>query len=64
MTKREYVKNYKNLKDQVEAMNVVTQIMALNTSQKTYKDTVETLKLSFEGLSDEAKKTSNEFSRP
>ncbi|MET4560650.1 inorganic pyrophosphatase [Lysinibacillus parviboronicapiens] len=56
VTKREYVKNYKNLKDQVEAMNVVTQIMALNTSQKTYKDTVETLKLSFEGLSDEAKK--------
>ncbi len=55
-TKREYVKNYKNLKDQVEAMNVVTQIMALNTSQKTYKETVVTLTQVFASLSDEAKK--------
>ena len=32
--KREYVKNYKSLKDQVEAMDIVTRILALNPSQK------------------------------
>ncbi len=56
VTKQAYVKNYKSLKDQVDAMNVVSQIMALNTSQKTYNETVATLILSFDKLSDEAKK--------
>lgn len=40
-TNKNYVKNYKTLKDQVEAMGIITRIMALNTSQKTYNETVD-----------------------
>jgi len=54
-TKREYVKSYKTLKSQVEAMDIVARIMALNTSQKTYKETVELLSADYEKLSSEAK---------
>ena len=54
-TKREYVKSYKTLKNQVEAMDIVTRIMALNPSQKTYKETVELLSADYEKLSSEAK---------
>ncbi|MFJ6210740.1 hypothetical protein [Lysinibacillus sp. NPDC092081] len=53
--KREYVKSYKSLKSQVEAMDIVTRIMALNPSQKTYKETVELLSADYEKLSSEAK---------
>jgi len=42
-TKREYVKSYKTLKDQVEAMDIVSRIMALNPSQKTYIEAVQEL---------------------
>lgn len=49
--KREYVKNYKSLKDQVEAMDIVTRIMALNTSQKTYMEVVTQLTADYGKLS-------------
>ncbi|MEB2280034.1 hypothetical protein LAV73_08455 [Lysinibacillus xylanilyticus] len=49
--KREYVKNYKSLKDQVEAMDIVTRIMALNPSQKTYTEVVTQLTADYGKLS-------------
>lgn len=53
-TKREYVKSYKNLKNQVDAMNLIDPIMGLNTSRKDYKDTVANLLAEYNKLSPEA----------
>lgn len=53
-TKREYVKSYKNLKNQVDAMNLIDPIMGLNTSRKDYKDTVVNLLAEYNKLSPEA----------
>lgn len=54
-TNKSYVKNYKTLKDQVEAMGIITRIMALSTSQKTYNETVDLLLNDYAALSDAAK---------
>lgn len=55
-TKREYVKTYKALKDQVEAMDIVSRIMALNPSQKTYTETVTQLFADYGKLSPNGQK--------
>ncbi|MGE8001548.1 hypothetical protein ACQKOF_23460 [Lysinibacillus sp. NPDC093190] len=53
--KREFVKSYKSLKDQVEAMDIVSRIMALNPSQKTYTEAVKELFADYEKLSPDGK---------
>ncbi|MGE7672124.1 hypothetical protein ACQKMV_00895 [Lysinibacillus sp. NPDC094403] len=53
--KRESVKNYKSLQNQVEAMDIVSRIMALNPSQKTYTETVTKLYEDYGKLSPEGK---------
>ncbi|MEY9977751.1 hypothetical protein [Lysinibacillus sp. RC79] len=55
-TKREYVKSYKSLKDQVEAMDIVSRIMALNPSQKTYTEAVKELFADYGKLSPDGQK--------
>lgn len=54
-TKRDYVKGYKSLKDQVEAMDIVSRIMALNPSQKTYTEAVKALFADYANLSPDGK---------
>ncbi|GAB0168921.1 cell wall-binding protein [Lysinibacillus sp. CTST325] len=54
--KREYVKGYKSLKDQVEAMDIVSRIMALNPSQKTYTEVVTQLNADYGKLSPNVQK--------